>query len=80
VDFDPGQISLENLTSKAKAAKVATGVYTKLDGYQKAPVFDQKRQIQGTKYAEMKLTPEQATKVNAFANTAPEKVKAFLPD
>jgi hypothetical protein len=80
VDFDPGQISLENLTSKAKAAKVATGVYTKLDGYQKAPAFDQKRQIQGTKYAEMKLTPEQATKVNAFANTAPEKVKAFLPD
>lgn len=79
VDYDVGQISLENLTAKAKAAKVATGVYTKLDGYQKAPDFDQKRQIQGTKYADMKLTPEQATKVNAFARTAPKKANAFLP-
>lgn len=80
VDYDAGQISLENLTVKAKAAKVATGVYTKLDGYQKAPEFDQKRQLQGTKYADMKLTPEQATKVNAFAKTFPERVKEFLPE
>lgn len=78
VDYDPAQISLADLTAKAKSAGVATRVYPSLDGYQKAPDSDQKRQLQGTKFAKLNLTPEQATKVNAFARTAPERAEKFL--
>ncbi len=78
VDYDPAQIPLADLTAKAKSAGVATRVYTSLDGYQKAPDSDQKRQLQGTKFAKLKLTPEQATKVNAFARTAPDRAETFL--
>lgn len=60
VDYDPAQIPLAELTRKAKAAGVATRVFTSLDGYRKAPASDQKRQLQGTQYADMKLTSEQA--------------------
>ena len=79
VDYDPAQIPLAELTRKAKAAGVATRVFTSLEGYRKAPESDQKRQLLGTRYARMELTPEQATKVNAFVRIAPEKVSAFLP-
>jgi hypothetical protein len=75
VDYDPAQIPLADLTAKAKSAGVATRVYTSFDGYQKAPDSDQKRQLQGTKFAKLKLTPEQATKVNAFARTAPDRAE-----
>lgn len=78
VDFEPAKVSLETLTKNAKAAGVATGVYQDLGGYEKAPESDQKRQLQGTKYAKLKLTAEQATKINAFARTSPEKVETFL--
>jgi Thioredoxin-like len=78
VDYDPTQISLADLTRKAKAAGVATRVFTALDDYRKAPESDQKRQLQGTNFARMKLTPEQATKVNAFVRISPDKAKAFL--
>jgi hypothetical protein len=80
VDYDPGKISLENLTCNAKAAGVATRVFESLDGYRKAPESDQKRQIQGTKYAKLRLTPEQATKVNAFARTDTARADAFLSE
>ncbi|MGL4399031.1 MAG: thioredoxin family protein [Luteolibacter sp.] len=79
VDYDPGRIQLAELTRKAEAGGVATRVFTSLEGYRKAPESDQKRQLQGTPYARMNLTPEQATKVNAFARTSPEKAKTFLP-
>lgn len=79
VDYDPARIPLAELTRKAIAGGVATHVYTLLDGYRKAPESDQKRQLKGTQYARMKLTPEQATKVNAFVRTSPEKVSVFLP-
>lgn len=79
VDYDPATIPLADLTAKAEDAGVATRVYTSLGGYQKAPDSDQKRQIQGTKFAKMKLTPEQATKVNAFARTSPDKAEKFIP-
>jgi hypothetical protein len=72
-------IPLTGLTHKANAAGVATRVFTSLEGYRKAPESDQKRQLQGTRYARMELTPEQATKVNAFVRIAPEKESAFLP-
>ncbi|MEO5916848.1 MAG: VPGUxxT family thioredoxin-like (seleno)protein, type 2 [Luteolibacter sp.] len=79
VDYDPAEISLAELTRKAKAEGVATQVYPSWEkGYQKAPNSDQKRQLQGTKYAKLKLTPEQATKVNAFARTAPQRADEFL--
>lgn len=78
VDYNPKEISLKTLTAQAKAAGVATAVYTELNGYQKAPQSDQKRQLQGTKYTRESLTPEQATKVNAFIRTQPEKADQFL--
>jgi hypothetical protein len=78
VDFDPARISLPELTRKAKAEGVASQVFESMHGYQKAPDSDQKRQLQGTKYAKLKLTPEQATKVNAFVRTAPQRADEFL--
>ncbi len=80
VDYDPAQIPLAELTRKAKAGGVATRVFTSLGGYRKAPASDQKRQLQGTQYADMELTPEQATKLNSFVRTSPEKAKAFLSE
>ncbi len=79
VDFDPEKLPLADLTRKAKAEGVATGVFTDWEkGYRKAPDSDQKRQLQGTRYAKLKLTPEQATKVNAFARTDPKRADRFL--
>ena len=46
--------------------------------YRPAPASDQKKQLEGTPYAHLKLTPEQATKVNAFARTDPAKARQFL--
>ncbi len=78
VDYDTHKISLKNLTAKAQAAGVADQVYTTLNGYRKAPQSDQKKQIQGTKYEKLNLTAEQATKVNAFVRSEPEKAAAIL--
>lgn len=44
------------------------------DNYRRAPQSDQKRQLQGTFYEKVSLTPEQATKINAFVRTEPAKV------
>jgi hypothetical protein len=78
VDYDPTEISLDKLTKKAKAAGVASQVYESLTDYRKAPAGDQKKQLQGTTFAHLSLTPEQATKVNAYARSAPEKAASFL--
>lgn len=80
VDYDPGKISLSDLTTKARAAGVSTKVSPSFQGYRRAPASDQKRQLQGTPYAALDLTPEQATKVNAFARTAPRKADGYLTD
>ena len=81
VDYEPDTISLEELTREAKDKGVATQVFTEWEsGYQKAPDFDQKRQLQGTKYEKLRLTPEQATKVNAFVRTSPQRADEFLTD
>jgi hypothetical protein len=51
----------------------------KLDShYTAAPASDQKKQIQGTSFARLELTPEQATKVNAFARSAPKEALKYL--
>ncbi|MEO8616310.1 MAG: VPGUxxT family thioredoxin-like (seleno)protein, type 2 [Luteolibacter sp.] len=78
VDYDPAKLPLAELTRKAQAAGVATHVFPSPEGYRKAPEADQKRQLQGTPYARMNLTPEQATKVNAFVRTDPERAAASL--
>ncbi len=46
--------------------------------YRTAPASDQKKQLEGTPYARLKLTPEQATKVNAFARSDAAKAGEFL--
>lgn len=48
------------------------------ESYRAAPASDQKKQLQGTAYAQLKLTPEQATKVNAFARSNPAKAADYL--
>lgn len=45
-----------------------------LDGsYRTAPASDQKKQMQGTRFAGLELTPEEATKVNAFVRSDPQQ-------
>lgn len=46
--------------------------------YHAAPGSDQKKQLEGTPYARLKLTPEQATKVNAFVRVNPGKASEWL--
>ncbi len=41
--------------------------------YQPAPASDQKKQMQGTAFAGLDLTPEEATKVNAFVRSDSRK-------
>ncbi len=46
--------------------------------YRRAPVSDQKKQLQGTALAGKPMTEEQATKVNAFVRVQPEKALEYL--
>ena len=88
VTYDPSLISLEALVRKASNEGVNTDVYLddpsllpgakKLANYRQAPTHDQKKQIQGTPFEKLKLSPEQATKVNAYARTDPQKAIQFL--
>ncbi len=82
VDYDPTKTSPSKIYQQAKLAGVGTGVYlddpSLLPGakkltsdYRAAPTSDQKKQLQGTVYQKLNLTPEQATKLNAFARTNP---------
>lgn len=81
VDYVPAKISLEELARRAKQAGVADSIHldgaqrsiagvpagAPLDSsYRAAPANDQKKQMEGTPLARLRLTPEQATKVNAF--------------
>lgn len=51
----------------------------KLDkSYRAAKASDQKKQLQGTAFAKLKLSPMQATKVNALARTNPKAAMAWL--
>ena len=88
MNYDPKVTSLEEILKQAKADGVATAVYLddpsklsgskKISGYRTAPAHDQKKQIQGTPFAKLKLTPEQATKVNAYARGNPKKALSYL--
>jgi len=61
----------------AKAARLRVGAFGS-DSYRAAKASDQKRQLPGTAFVALSLSPEQATKVNAWARTDPEKAKSFL--
>ncbi len=78
VDYDPSKTTLDAISSAAAKAGVNDKVYKDLKDYKKAPASDQKRQMQGTRYEEMTLTPEQATKVNAWVRRDAAKAAAVL--
>ena len=82
VTYDPAVISYAELERKAKQMKCASVSYEHVPGsYKKASRNNQKKQIQGTRFASLDLTPEQATKVNAFARTDPRKaLEVLTPD
>lgn len=88
VTYDPQEVSLEALVGTAADEGVATAVYLddpstlpgakKLSNYRRAPESDQKRQIAGTIFSDLQLTSRQATKINAFARTNPNKALEYL--
>ncbi len=94
VDYAPERVALEDLARQAKQAGVADTVYLEasaqhslggvsvgppLDAtYRAAPAGDQKKQIEGTPFARLQLSAEQATKVNAFAREDEGKALAWL--
>ncbi|MFN2507905.1 MAG: hypothetical protein ABR589_03935 [Chthoniobacterales bacterium] len=93
VEYAPERVALEELARQAKQAGVADTVYldatssslsgvragAPLDGtYRIAPSDDQKKQIEGTPFARLQLSPEQATKVNAFAREDTAKALGWL--
>ena len=94
VEYAPERIALEDLVRQARQADVADAVYLDADsqhsptsvpnaqpldkGYRAAPASDQKKQIEGTPFARLQLSPEQATKVNAFVRVDQSKALAWL--
>jgi hypothetical protein len=74
--YDPAVISLPALIAAAKP-KGCRHLPTVGD-FRVAPASDQKKQLEGTGYAKLSLTPAQATKVNAWKTTDAEKAHAFL--
>ncbi len=78
VHYDPAKISFTDLVKQAKNFDCANKVYADPKGYRPASPSDQKKQIQGTPFARLNLTPQQATKVNAFARTDPKKAFSYL--
>jgi hypothetical protein len=67
-------------SNQLQAAKnnTAKPVKTLTNNYRKAKESDQKRQIAGTKFTNLNLTPSQATKVNAFARVDTKKALSYL--
>lgn len=93
VEYAPERVALDDLARQAKRAGVADAIYlaggerapagvaagAPLDGsYRAAPASDQKKQIEGTPFARLQLSPEQATKVNAFARENSGKAIEWL--
>ncbi len=88
VDYDTAKISPGEIYEQAKLGGVATGVYLEnpstlpgagklTSAYRPAPRGDQKKQLQHTAYEKLVLTPEQSTKINAFARTNPAKAMEY---
>ncbi len=47
-------------------------------GYKKAKLSDQLKQLAGTKYAKLNLTPMQSTKLNAFVRVDSKKANTYI--
>ncbi|MEM6883982.1 MAG: VPGUxxT family thioredoxin-like (seleno)protein, type 2 [Verrucomicrobiota bacterium] len=78
VKYDPAVVSVQDIHRIAAANNTGDQIYTDLEGYRKAPAHDQKRQLQGTQFQKIKMTNAQATKVNAWARSDPQKAVEFL--
>ncbi|MGI9087843.1 MAG: hypothetical protein ACR2HH_08920 [Chthoniobacterales bacterium] len=94
VEYAPERIALEDLARQARQAGVADSIHLEagsqgalagvsngppLDrSYRAAPASDQKKQIEGTPFSRLQLSPEQATKVNAFARENAGKAWEWL--
>lgn len=61
--------------AQAKATRLTVG---SISGYRAAPADDQKKQLQGTPAAKVLLTAAQATKVNAWLRSDPQKAITYL--
>ncbi len=73
------QIHFSAGASHPSAATLGLGEGAPLDrSYRPAPASDQKKQLEGTPFARLQLTPEQATKVNAFVRQNPAKALEWL--
>ena len=94
VSYDPARLPLPRLAAAAEKVECAQAVFVPeadraelnatrltvaaLTGYRAAPAGDQKKQLQGTPAARLTLTPEQATKLNAWLRVDAEKARSFL--
>ena len=94
VNFDPAVLSVDQLAKAAAKVRCNDVLYVPaaslalarhagltaevLQGYRTAPASDQKKQLEGTPAAKLKLSGAQATKVNAWIRTEPAKAIQFL--
>ncbi len=94
VSYDPARLPLASLAAAAAKVECAQAVFVPeadraelkttrltvaaLNGYRAAPAGDQKKQLQGTPAARLRLTPEQATKLNAWLRVDAAKARSFL--
>ncbi len=81
VSYDATKVSQEAIVAHAKKNSCADQVYGGADlrQYRPARESDQKRQLQGTRFAKVdNLSAYQKTKLNAFARGNPEKAMEFL--
>lgn len=84
VRYDPSAWPTDTLIQKARDYDCADAVYLphQFDQryYRKAPESDQKKQLEGTPLASVKMSPEQATKVNAWVRRDWKKALSYLDD
>jgi hypothetical protein len=73
------RIHLPTSAQPGGATIAGVTVGTPLDRtYRAAPASDQKKQLEGTSYARLRLTPEHGTKANAFVRVNPAKASEWL--
>ncbi|MDX1389499.1 MAG: hypothetical protein R3344_09945, partial [Acidobacteriota bacterium] len=79
--YDRESLELDALVEQARARGVADAVYPPkaiAEGYRVADDADQKRQIRGSVFDGLRLSPMQRTKVNAFATGDLQRALAWL--
>ncbi|MEM9017511.1 MAG: VPGUxxT family thioredoxin-like (seleno)protein, type 2 [Verrucomicrobiota bacterium] len=76
--FDCADKVFASEASERKMASRSRLSVGKLSGYRAARASDQKKQLSGTAYPRLNLSPVQATKLNAFARTDPAKAQQWL--